>query len=138
MISSLSIKRSTPIVQKRIDNYTQLFPPLDYSFHNAQKIEGLNRLFLFNICYACLIIDAVSAEPRVASGAPNVVKEGDRYHSHGINLNHNMLSGPLETLPNFIRMTLVDPDALSTLDLSFNTFGEIPAVSNKYHEGFIE
>jgi hypothetical protein len=37
-----SSKHSIPIVQKRIDNYTQLYPPLDYSFHNAEKIEGLN------------------------------------------------------------------------------------------------
>jgi len=39
-----------------------------------------------------------------------------------------MLSGPLETFPNFVRMTLVNPNALSTLDLSFNTFTQIPIV----------
>jgi len=39
-----------------------------------------------------------------------------------------MLSGSLETFPNFVRMTLVNPNALSTLDLSFNTFTEIPIV----------
>jgi hypothetical protein len=39
-----------------------------------------------------------------------------------------MLSGSLEDLPSLIRMTLVDPNALSTLDLSFNTFTEIPLV----------
>ncbi len=66
--------------------------------------------------------------PRVAPGAPEPIKEGDRYHSYGINLNHNMLSGPLEAFPTFVRMTLVDPNALSTLDLSFNTFTGIPSV----------
>lgn len=44
MTSTLSSKHSIPIVQKRIDNYTHLYPPLDYSFHNAQRIEGLKRL----------------------------------------------------------------------------------------------
>ncbi len=57
-----------------------------------------------------------------------MIKEGNQYYSHGINLNHNILSGPLETLPNLVRMTLVDPNALSTLDLSFNNFTEIPSV----------
>jgi len=40
MASSMSLKRNTPSVQKRIDNHTQSYPPLDYSFHNAQKLEG--------------------------------------------------------------------------------------------------
>ena len=46
-----------------------------------------------------------------------------------MNFNHNMLSGPLETLPSLVRMILVQPEALSALDLSFNMFTEIPAVS---------
>jgi hypothetical protein len=83
-------------------------------------------MFILNLIF----LDVVSAEPRVAPGAPKVIKEGDRYHSYGINLNHNMLKGSLETLPNFIRITLLNPDALSTLDLSFNTFAEIPIVRN--------
>ena len=40
-----------------------------------------------------------------------------------------MLTGALETLPDFIRKTLIHPNALSTLDLSFNVFTEIPTVS---------
>lgn len=75
----------------------------------------------------CLLIDAV-AEPRVPLGGPKLIKGGDRYHSYGINLNHNMLTGRLETLPDFIRATLIDPNALTTLDLSFNVFTEIPTV----------
>jgi hypothetical protein len=52
MASSLSLKRNMPLVQKRIDNYTQSYPPLDYSFHNAQKLEGRiirfsNPIFLY-------------------------------------------------------------------------------------------
>jgi hypothetical protein len=44
-----------------------------------------------------------------------------------------MLNGHLEKLPDFIRTTLVDPNALSTLDLSFNVFTEIPSVrKNQY------
>jgi hypothetical protein len=45
MTSSLGSKQSIPIVQKRIDNRAELYPLLDYSFHNAQKIEGLNLFF---------------------------------------------------------------------------------------------
>ncbi len=56
------------------------------------------------------------------------MKEGDRYRSYGINLNHNMLNGALQTLPDFVRRTLIDPNALSSLDLSFNVFTEIPMV----------
>jgi hypothetical protein len=41
-----------------------------------------------------------------------------------------MLTGALETLPEFIQTTLFDPNALSTLDLSFNVFTEIPIVRN--------
>jgi hypothetical protein len=81
----------------------------------------LEIIFLF------LSIDAVT-EPRVAAGGPKLIKVGDRYRSYGINLNHNMLNGALETLPDFMRTTLVDPNALSTLDLSFNVFTEIPIV----------
>ena len=62
------------------------------------------------------------------TSGPKLIKEGDRYHSYGINLNHNALNGPLETLPDFVRTILIDPNALSTLDLSFNVFTEIPAV----------
>ena len=68
-------------------------------------------------------------DPRVTPGAPNVVKEADRYRSHAINLNHNMLHGPLETFPEFVRKTLIDPNALTSLDLSFNVFTEIPKVT---------
>jgi hypothetical protein len=42
-----------------------------------------------------------------------------------------MLTGALPTLPDFIRTTLIDPNALSTLDLSFNVFTEIPIVRKK-------
>jgi hypothetical protein len=74
-----------------------------------------------------LLIDAVS-EPRAPLSGPKLVKEGDRYHSYGVNLNHNMLTGALQTLPDFIRATLVDPNALSILYISFNVFTEIPLV----------
>ncbi len=40
MASVLNIKRTAALTGKRIDNYAQSFPPLDYSFHNAQKLEG--------------------------------------------------------------------------------------------------
>jgi hypothetical protein len=43
-----------------------------------------------------------------------------------------MLSGSLETFPNFVRMILVNPNTLSTLDLSFNTFTEIPSVRKSF------
>ena len=71
------------------------------------------------------------SEPRLTSGGPKLIREDDRYHSHGINLNHNSLHGRLETLPNFVRMTIFDPQALATLDLSFNIFSEIPAVGGQ-------
>jgi len=40
MSSSLNSKRTPALIQKRIDNQAQSYPPLDYSFHNAQKLEG--------------------------------------------------------------------------------------------------
>ena len=137
MTSSLSMKRTTPATQKRVDNHTQSYPPLDYSFHNAQKLEGevvlsFSPLFLNRMWYISWV-DAVAMEPREALCGPKLVKEGDRFHSHGINLNHNMLTGPMETLPNFVRMTLLDPNALTTLDLSFNVFSEIPKVRSSSH-----
>ena len=82
------------------------------------------RLFIHSF------VDAV-AEPRVAVSGPKLIKEGDQYHSYGINLNHNMLTGALNTLPDFVHRTLIYPEALSTLDLSFNVFSEIPIVSRK-------
>ncbi|CAF2524886.1 unnamed protein product [Rotaria sp. Silwood2] len=115
MKSSLRLKHSLSNIQKRIDDTNEFYPLLDYSFHDAKRIE-----------------DAVSGEPRVASGAPNVIKEGDRYHSYGINLNHNKLNGSLETLPNFIRKTFINPNALSIIDLSFNTFTEIPIAITQF------
>ncbi|CAF1388422.1 unnamed protein product, partial [Didymodactylos carnosus] len=69
----------------------------------------------------------MSAEPRVASHAPLLVKEGEQYLSTGINLNHNMLSGNLETFPELVNLLLVDPNMLQSLDLSFNMFNEVPA-----------
>ena len=83
--------------------------------------------YLFEFYVICHI-DAV-VEPRILTTGPKLIKEGDRYNSYGINLNHNALHGPLETFPEFVRSTLVNPDALSTLDLSFNLFTEIPMVS---------
>ena len=74
------------------------------------------------------MIDVTLNEPRVAPSGPDVIKKGNRYDSYGINLNHNLLNGPLETLPNFVKMTLLNPNALSMLDLSFNLFNEIPMV----------
>lgn len=49
-------KRALPVAKKLIDNRTELYPPLDFSFHNAQKIEGFflnenrkkNRRFFFD------------------------------------------------------------------------------------------
>ncbi|CAF0947927.1 unnamed protein product [Rotaria sordida] len=113
-MASLTVKRTTPTIQKRIDNHAQSLPTLDYSFHNAQKLED------------------VVTEPRVVPGGSKLIKQGDRYLSHGINLNHNALSGPLETLPDFVRTILVDPNILSTLDLSFNEFTEIPTVVTQF------
>ncbi|CAF0826712.1 unnamed protein product [Adineta steineri] len=114
MSTPMGTKRAMASVQKRIDNQTQIYPPLDYSFHNAQQLE-----------------DAV-VEPRAPQNGPKLVKQGDRYNSYGINLNHNTLNGPLETLPDFLRTILVNPNALSTLDLSFNVFTEIPIVVTQF------
>lgn len=36
------------MVEKRIDNHTQSYPPLDYSFHNAEKLEGRMIRFMSN------------------------------------------------------------------------------------------
>ncbi|CAF1227496.1 unnamed protein product [Rotaria sp. Silwood1] len=115
MKSSLRLKHTCSNVQKRIDDSNEFYPLLDYSFHDAEKIE-----------------DAVLTQPRVASGAPNVIKEGNQYHSYGINLNHNKLNGSLETLPNFIRKIFINPNALSIIDLSFNTFTEIPIAITQF------
>jgi hypothetical protein len=92
--------------------------------HKNSKVKSL---FLELVFCIYLFIDAVS-EPRAPTSGPKLIKEGDRYRSYGVNLNHNMLTGALPTLPDFIRATLVDPNALSTLDLSFNVFSEIPIV----------
>ncbi|CAF0951409.1 unnamed protein product [Adineta ricciae] len=110
----MSSKKVISSSEKRIDNHAQSCPPLDYSFHNAQQLE-----------------DAV-VEPRILTTGPKLTKEGDRYNSYGINLNHNALHGPLETFPEFVRSILVNPDALSTLDLSFNLFTEIPMVVTQF------
>ncbi|CAF1205748.1 unnamed protein product [Rotaria sordida] len=115
MKSSLSLKHSLANVQKRIDDSNEFYPLLDYSFHDAEKIE-----------------DAVSFEPRVAPGAPNVIKVDNRYHSYGINLNHNKLNGSLETLPNLIRKIFINPNALAIIDLSFNAFTEIPIAITQF------
>lgn len=80
---------------------------------------------------------AAVAEPRVPTNGPKLIKEGDRYHSYAVNLNHNMLTGALETLPDFIRRTLIDPNNLSILDLSFNVFTEIPTVSHRLTSIFV-
>ena len=130
MISKLSSTPANLTVKKRIDDRTQFYPPLDYSFRQACTIEGMRvgvRSFKRHSRYFDL--DATSVEPRVATGMPDVIRERDRYHSYGIYLNHNLLSGPLEDLPAFIRTTLLHPNALSILDLSFNKFTEVPSVS---------
>jgi len=38
--SGTNTKYSCPIVEKRIDNRMELCPSLDYSFLDAQKLEG--------------------------------------------------------------------------------------------------
>ena len=45
MASTMGTKRPTEAAQgqKRVDHHTQSFPPLDYSFHNAEKLEGKER-----------------------------------------------------------------------------------------------
>ena len=40
MTSVRNNKRLLPVVEKRVDNRAELYPPLDFSFHNAQKLEG--------------------------------------------------------------------------------------------------
>jgi hypothetical protein len=47
-----------------------------------------------------------------------------------------MLNGALETLPDFIRTTLLFPHALASLDLSFNVFTEIPTVRKYQMKNF--
>jgi hypothetical protein len=56
MASTVSVKRTGPFVQKRIDNQTQSYPPLDYSFHNAQKLEG-RMMFFFPNYFVCMCIN---------------------------------------------------------------------------------
>ncbi|CAF1288153.1 unnamed protein product [Rotaria sordida] len=115
MKSTLSLKHSLSNIQKCIDDSTEYYPVLDYSYHDAHKLE-----------------EAVSTEPRVTSGAPNIIKKGYRYNAYGINLNHNNLKGSLDTLPIFVQMTFINPNALSILDLSFNLFTEIPIVITQF------
>ena len=129
MTSLSNVKRAMSGVQKRIDNRTELYPPLDYSFQSAHRIEGRSFERLWIEALDDLSIDAIFTEPRAASETSEPVKEGNRYYSYALNFNHNMLTGPLESLPSLVRMILVQPEALSTLDLSFNMFTEIPAVS---------
>ena len=40
MAAQLTSKRASLLTDKRIDNHAQSYPPLDYSFHNAEKLEG--------------------------------------------------------------------------------------------------
>lgn len=75
-----------------------------------------------------ILKDIYSYEPRICSAASKLEKEDGHYKSQAINLNHNMLSGPLETLPDFVRKVIFDPNMLTSLDLSFNMFNEIPKV----------
>jgi hypothetical protein len=42
MTLALSNKHWTALVPKRIDDRTEFYPMLDYSFHNAQTLEGWN------------------------------------------------------------------------------------------------
>ncbi len=53
MTALLGSKHLTPIVKKRIDDRTELCPLLDYSFHNAQKIEGFKEL---KFCFRWLVM----------------------------------------------------------------------------------
>ena len=40
MAAPSTSKRASLLTEKRIDNHAQSYPPLDYSFHNAEKFEG--------------------------------------------------------------------------------------------------
>ncbi|CAF3372322.1 unnamed protein product [Rotaria socialis] len=115
MNSLARLKNSLANIQKRIDDTAEFYPTLDYSFHDAETLEA-----------------AVSTRPRVLSGGPQVVKEGNQYYSYGINLNHNKLNGPLETLPKFVREIFINPDALSVIDLSCNQFTEVPMAIKQF------
>jgi hypothetical protein len=53
MTALLGSKHLIPIVKKRIDDRTELCPLLDYSFHNAQKIEGFKEL---KFCFRWLVM----------------------------------------------------------------------------------
>ena len=42
-MNSLSrLKTSLANIQKRIDDTAEFYPTLDYSFHDAETLEGLN------------------------------------------------------------------------------------------------
>jgi hypothetical protein len=136
MASTMSSKRATIVPEKRIDNHTQSYPTLDYSFHNAQSLEGrmlhiaCNYItFRVRFVHRLMSIDAVAMEPRVTSMTQKLFKEGDQYRTHAINFNHNMLNGSLITLSTVVQSILVDPNLLTSLDLSFNVFTEIPTVN---------
>lgn len=45
MASTMGTKRLTEAAQgqKRVDHHTQSYPPLDFSFHNAEKLEGKRK-----------------------------------------------------------------------------------------------
>ena len=132
MASSMAIKKSTIPAQgqKRVDHHTQSYSPLDFSFHNAEKLEGKSTKTNITLFYWVFsILDALAMEPRVNPGGSKLIRVGDRYQSLSINLNHNMLNSSLEILPSFVQKTLLFPDALTSLDLSFNVFTEIPKVN---------
>lgn len=42
MTNVLSSKHLIAIIPKRIDDRTEFYPTLDYSFHDAKKLEGVN------------------------------------------------------------------------------------------------
>lgn len=93
-----------------IDNHAKLDTPLDFSFMNITDLVELQR-----------------EDPRCSSDKKAEKNYEDKFNSKCLRLPHNVLQD-LKNLPETLPKILVDPNALSWLDLSHNELSTIDPV----------
>lgn len=99
----------------RIDSRAEIIDPIDFSFKDLMHLEEIN--------------DAtprytVKQEPKRVDG---------KYASLGLKLGYNALS-EINGLYDWCAFTFAFPDKISSLDLSFNCFSNIPdVIFNKFY-----
>lgn len=124
-------KESQIPAKSRTDSRAIIIEPIDYSFKDLMVLEGMiiNKLRIKCIFIAQFIsnIEIYQATPRTNEKNGEPKRKDDKFLSTGLKLGYNALKD-VNGLYEWCEQAFLNPENISSLDISFNCISDIPDV----------